>query len=411
MELITERMKTKINKMKVVTAFLLLLPCMANAQSLASEMNSLHAVLEQLYNEMMPMCSQLIGVAQGIAGFAALWYIASRVWRHLAHAEPIDFYPLMRPFAIGLCIMFFPAVLGVINGVMKPIVTGTGSMVDGSNRAIAVLLKKKEQAIKKTDAWQMYVGQSGSGDRDRWYKYTHDNENPSNEGMLASIGNDIKFAMSKASYNFRNSVKEWMSEVLRIVFEAAALCVDTLRTFQLVVLSILGPLVFGIAVFDGFQHTLTVWLARYINIFLWLPVANIFGAIIGKIQEKMLMLDLSQIGQTGDTFFSRTDMAYLVFMIIGIVGYTTVPSVANYIVHAAGGGALGQKVTNMSSSTVSTAAAAATGGASMAADAMGNMASKMWQGMADSGSSSPYFGDNAGDKHAGYHGDKLKGNS
>lgn len=38
-------------------------------------------------------------------------------------------------------------------------------------------------------------------------------------------------------------------------------------TFYMIVLAILGPLVFGIAVFDGFQHTLTVWIARYLNIF------------------------------------------------------------------------------------------------------------------------------------------------
>ena len=39
------------------------------------------------------------------------------------------------------------------------------------------------------------------------------------------------------------------------LFEAAALCINTIRTFYLIVLAILGPLVFGIAVFDGFQHT------------------------------------------------------------------------------------------------------------------------------------------------------------
>src|SRR5690606_31796258 len=135
----------------------------------------------------------------------------------------------------------------------------------------------------------------------------------------------------KASYNFRNSIKEWMSEVLRILFEAAALCINTLRTFQLVVLSILGPLVFGVAVFDGFQHTLTVWFARYINIFLLLPVANIFGSILGKVQKLLLGIDVSQVEGYGDTFSSSTDTAYLAFMVIGIVGYFTVPSVANYI--------------------------------------------------------------------------------
>ncbi len=339
----------------------LLLPFMGSAQGIAGEMNGLHSVLEQLYDEMMPLCSQLIGVGQALAGFAAMWYIASRVWGHLSRAEPI------------------------INGIMKPTVTATASMVEGSDRAIAMLLEKKEEAIKKTDVWQMYVGESGDGDRDRWYKYTHDNASPSDEGFFEGIGNDIKFAMSKASYNFRNSVKEWMSEVLRVLFEAAALCIDTLRTFQLVVLAILGPLVFGIAVFDGFQHTLTVWIARYINIFLWLPVANIFGSIIGKIQEKMLEMDIAQVQDYGDTFFSRTDMAYLVFMIIGIVGYFTVPSVANYIVHAGGGGALGQKVTSIFSSSSRAVMGAATGGASMAADAMGNAASRISQSMASNG--------------------------
>ncbi|MBL7735196.1 MAG: conjugative transposon protein TraJ, partial [Chitinophagaceae bacterium] len=365
----------------------LILPFISHAQGIADEMKGLHGVLEQLYDEMMPLCSQLIGVGQGLAGFAAMWYIASRVWGHLSRAEPIDFYPLFRPFVIGFCVLFFPTVvLGVINGVMKPTVTATAAMVEGSDKAIAVLLQKKEEAIKKTDVWQMYVGESGSGDRDKWYKYTHDNEDPSEEGFFEGIGNDIKFAMSKASYNFRNSVKEWMSEVLRVLFEAASLCIDTLRTFQLIVLAILGPLVFGIAVFDGFQHTLTVWIARYINIFLWLPVANIFGSIIGKIQEKMLELDISQVQDYGDTFFSRTDMAYLVFMIIGIIGYFTVPSVANYIVHAGGGGALGHKVTSLFGSSSRTVVNTASAGAGMAVDAMGSAANRMSQGMASSGS-------------------------
>lgn len=388
----------------------LILPLMSHAQGVADEMRGMHGVLEQLYDEMMPLCSQLIGVGQGLAGFAAMWYIASRVWGHLSRAEPIDFYPLFRPFVIGFCIMIFPSVLGLINGIMKPTVTATAAMVENSDKAIAVLLQKKEEAIRKTDVWQMYVGESGSGDRDKWYKYTHDNEDPSEEGFFEGIGNDIKFAMSKASYNFRNSVKEWMSEVLRVLFEAASLCIDTLRTFQLIVLAILGPLVFGIAVFDGFQHTLTIWIARYINIFLWLPVANIFGSIIGKIQEKMLELDISQVQHYGDTFFSRTDAAYLVFMIIGIVGYFTVPSVANYIIHAGGGGALGHKVTSLFGSSSKAVVNTASAGVGMAVDAMGSAANRMSQSMANSGASNPYFSDsNSG--NSGYMNDKLKGNS
>lgn len=381
---------------KILIPFLtaVLLPSVSHAQTYAGEIHSLQSILDQLYSDMLPLCSKLIGVGRGLAGFAALWYIASRVWRHLSNAEPIDFYPLLRPFALGFCILIFPYVIGLMNGILKPTVTGTAAMVTGSNNAIAYLLQLKEEAIKKTPAWQMYVGAEGTGDRDKWYKYTH--PDGTDEGVLDGIGNDIKFAMEKASYNFRNSVKQWMSEILNILYEAAALCINTLRTFYLIVLAILGPLVFGFAVFDGFQHTLSIWLARYISVFLWLPVANIFGSIIGKIQENMLRVDIHQTVQYGDTFFSATDTAYLIFLVIGIVGYFTVPSVANYIVHAGGAYGLLYKSSNFfTGGTRAVASSAMTMGTSAIAGA----SSQSSQGSQGSPNSSSSSGSDSGYMH------------
>lgn len=388
--------------------FLLVLPCISNAQGLAGEISNMQSELDKVYNQMLPLCSNLMGVARGIAGFGALWYIASRVWRQIAAAEPIDFYPLLRPFALGLAIILFPAVIALMNGVLQPTVSATGAMVKNSNKAIATLLKKKEEAVKKSDAWQMYVGENGSGDSDRWYKYTHPKDpDRDDEGMFEGIGNDIKFWMDKQSYNFRNSIKQWLSQVLEVLFAASSLCINTLRTFFLIVLAILGPLVFGFAVFDGFQHTLTVWLARYVNIFLWLPIANIFGSIIGKIQENMLRLDISQIGQQGDTFFSSTDTAYLIFLVIGIVGYFSVPNVANYVVHAGGGNTILQRVNTIVSNTSSTAQGAALTGGGMAADAMGDAYRNIRQGFSGSGNTD-YFSNQSGGGSQHQH-DKLSG--
>lgn len=401
----------------------LLCPLLSQAQDgggLAGEIKSLHSVLDALYDEMMPLCSQLIGVGRAIAGFAALWYIAYRVWGHLARAEPIDFYPLFRPFVLGFAVLIFPSVIAMINGVMKPTVSGTEQMVNNSDQAVALLLKQKEEAIKQTDYWKMYVGESGSGDRDRWYKYTHDGEDPSNEGFFAGIGNDIKFAFAKAGYNFRNAIKEVIAEVLQLLFAAVALCINTMRTFNLIILAILGPLVFGLSVFDGFGHSLKQWLARYLNVFLWLPICNIFGAVIGKIQENMLKLDLSQIGETGDTFFSRTDMGYLIFLLIGIFGYTTVPSIANYIVFVTTGDALTGKISGVAAGAAGMAAgtavaAGAAGGGRMleGADNLMNTPGYINQGY-NQGSSGTGFGASAGrayGKASQYFKDKLSGNS
>jgi len=66
------------------------------------EFDNLHQILRSLYEQMMPLCEDMAGVAKGIAGLGALFYVAYRVWQSLARAEPIDVFPMLRPFAIGL---------------------------------------------------------------------------------------------------------------------------------------------------------------------------------------------------------------------------------------------------------------------------------------------------------------------
>ena len=44
---------------------------------LAIDFENLHQILRNLYQEMMPLCGDMIGVAKGIAGLGALFYVAS----------------------------------------------------------------------------------------------------------------------------------------------------------------------------------------------------------------------------------------------------------------------------------------------------------------------------------------------
>jgi conjugative transposon TraJ protein len=315
----------KTYKRYIPIAIACALPVSVFAQGPSDGSNSLQSIMDNVYDQTMPLCSQLINVGRGLAAFAAIWYIGSRVWRSIANAEPIDFYPLLRPFVIGLAIAMFPQVIQLMNGVLQPTVRGTELMIENSNKTVAVLLQRKEDAIKKTHNYAIY------GHEGEWYEYVlaegdEDYSDPFNIG--------IAFVLNKAAYNFKNAIKQWMAEVLQILYEAAALCINIVRTFYLIVLAIIGPIVFGLAVFDGFQNSLMAWFGRYINVFLWLPVANIFSSILGRFQESMIKLDIEQIEQHGDTIFGINDAAYIIFLVIGIVGYLFVPSIANYIVHA-----------------------------------------------------------------------------
>jgi conjugative transposon TraJ protein len=305
-----------------------------------------------------------MGVGESLAGFGALIYISYRVWGPLVRGESIDTFQLFRPFCIGLVISFYPAFLGVLNGVLQPTVAGTAALVNDANAAITTLLQEKEAALEQSTDWQMYVGPNGSGSEEKWQQYSGEAET----GVFSGLSNAVKFNIERMMYNFRNSVKVVLSQIMQLVYEAAGLCINTLRTFELVLLGILGPLVLGLTVFPGFDHLLTGWLARYVNVFLWLPVANIFGSLCGQIQAAMIKIDLLQIQTSGQTSFGETDAAYLIFLIIASIGYFCVPSITSRIIQVSSGGGSGhtEKVTSVAKAgagMTASAAAGAVGGA------------------------------------------------
>lgn len=318
---------------------------------LAIDFDNLHQILRNLYEEMMPLCSQMTGVAKGIAGLGALFYVAYRVWQSLSRAEPVDVYPLLRPFVLGFCIMFFPTVvLGTINNVLSPIVTGTNGILQSQTFDMNQYREQKDrlelEAMKRNPETAYLV------DKEEFDKKLDDlgiTDAPEICGMY----------IDRAMYNTKKWFQELFRNLLELMFQAAALVIDTLRTFFLVVLSILGPISFAISVWDGFHASLTQWFVRYISIYLWLPVSDLFSSVLARIQVLMLQKDIEQL--TDPNFIpDGSNAVYITFLIIGIIGYFTIPTVANWIVQAGGGaGNYGKNVTQAASKTGSIAAGTA----------------------------------------------------
>jgi conjugative transposon TraJ protein len=354
----------------------IVLPFFGHAQNpaqgtLASDLGSLQGTLDTVFHTMLGYCGELVNVGSGLAGFGAVWYIGYRVWGHLARAEEIDFFPLLRPFAIGLALMNYSGVIAVMNAVLQPTSDATSALVTNSNQAIGALLQQKQALVQQGAEWQMYVGPDGSGSMEKWAQYTGNTDNNSISSGFGLL-NWAKFEMAKTAYQIKNEFKVVLSQFLEVLFEAAALCVNTARIFYLVVLAIVGPLVFGLAVFDGFHHVLVAWFAKYVHIFLWLPVCNIFGSIIGQVQVQMIQIDIKQLQAGGQTYFGPTDAAYMVFLLMAVVGYMTVPSVTQFIITVfPQGGAHQAKITNVVEKTTTTTASTSMAMSAQSAAAVG----------------------------------------
>lgn len=331
---------------------------------LSSTYDNLHQILQNLYLDMMPLCSQMTGVAKGVAGLGALFYVAYRVWQSLSRAEPIDVFPLLRPFALGLCIMMFPTlVLGTLNGVLSPIVTGTHRILETQTFDMNKYREQKDrlefEAMKRNPEMAYLVD-----------KESFDNK-LDELGAFDAI-EACGMYIDRAMYNMKKSVHGFFREVLELMFNAAALVIDTLRTFFLIVLSILGPISFALACWDGFHASLTQWFVRYISIYLWLPVSDLFSSVLARIQVLMLQKDIDQLSDP-NFIPDGSNAVYITFLIIGIIGYFTIPTVANWIVQAGGG------VGNYSKNVAQTASRGGSIVAGATGAAIGNITGRLFK--------------------------------
>lgn len=330
---------------------------------LSIDFENLHQILHTLYQEMMPLCSNLTGVAKGIAGLGALFYVAAKVWQALARAEPIDVYPLLRPFAVGLCIMFFPTfVLGTINTVLSPVVKGCHGMLETQTFDMNKYREQKDkleyEANKRNPETAYLV------DKEEFDKKL--DELGWSAGDLITMGG---MYIDRAEYRMKQNIRRWFQELLELLFQSAGLVIDTIRTFFLIVLSILGPIAFAISVYDGFQSTLTQWITRYISVYMWLPVSDLFSSVLARIQVLMLTKDIEAMSDP--TFIpDSSNTVYMVFLIIGIFRYFTIPTVANWIIMAGG-------VSGANRAMNTTAAKAGNVAAAGAGAAVGNVAGKL----------------------------------
>lgn len=330
---------------------------------LSIDFDNLHQILYTLYQEMMPLCSDLTGVAKGIAGLGALFYVAAKVWQALARAEPIDVYPLLRPFAIGLCIMFFPTfVLGTINTVLSPVVKGCHGMLETQTFDMNQYREQKDKL--EFEANERNPETAYLVDKEEFDKKL--DELGWSAGDLITMGG---MYIDRAEYRMKQNIRKWFQELLELLFNSAGLVIDTIRTFFLIVLSILGPIAFAISVYDGFQSTLTQWITRYISVYMWLPVSDLFSSVLARIQVLMLTKDIEAMSDP--TFIpDSSNTVYMIFLIIGIFGYFTIPTVANWIIMAGG-------VSGANRAMNTTAAKAGNVAAAGAGAAVGNVAGKL----------------------------------
>ena len=116
-----------------------------------------------------------------------------------------------------------------------------------------------------------------------------------------------------------------LRQVLESLFEVLVYLIAFLRTVFCVLLVIFGPLVFALSIFDGFQDNYLQWIARFINVNLYLPIALIVLSLVQEVLIFVLDAEIAQIKSMPLYQPSLFFVSNLVVPVCGIIGIIMVP--------------------------------------------------------------------------------------
>ena len=156
---------------------------------------------------------------------------------------------------------------------------------------------------------------------------------------ITDLGEIISMWAERAWYDIKAGFRQLVRDFFELLFNAAGLTIDTLRTFFLVVLSILGALVVRPL------HLRRLSLdARELDFPLYqrVPLASHRRPVLrGAGQDpdvdapggRLALQDPNYIPDSGSG-------VYIIFLIIGIIGYFTIPTVAEWVIQSGGAAGL-----------------------------------------------------------------------
>jgi len=267
--------------------------------------------------------SVLVNLARAIGGIAAFLYISKRIYEQLIADNPISLLPLLRPFALVLVITFWGPFVQLLMVPTKGLTKLSEAMYADKKGIVSARLEEKQDAILAIDLPSFQENEEKEATL--WDKGIN---------MLLTTYNIVsgRALQHQINFYFMDGVRQLMESL----FEAIVYLIAFLRTVFCVLLIIFGPLVFAISIFDGFQDNYLNWIARFVNVNLYLPIALIVLALVQEVLIYVLEAEIVQIKSLLIYMPSMYYVSNLVVPLCGIVGLVMVPKIASWIVSASG---------------------------------------------------------------------------
>lgn len=302
--------------------------------------NDIITLLENAYNTDFKTLSSAAKIAEYgkyLAALGGMIYIGKSIIGQVARNESINFIPLVRPIFFLLAVAWSTSICDSIDSIAKNLSGAASSDVqqmkdnyEAFNQKLEEIIEKKWEKIRESsEAYDTEFGENAYAD-----------SNGISQSVAVGFG-EMKDQFVAALLDTTTSILQWINY---LAFMAMYIISFLFR----ICLRAIAPIAIGIAIFDGFSNNAFEWLGKYINFALLPAIANIYGAFSFKIMTNLMkqFVDAGIIGNENaanpSISVSTMGAVYIAILVIMLVGWFFIPTIANMVVSVGGTSAVAQ---------------------------------------------------------------------
>lgn len=151
-------------------------------------------------------------------------------------------------------------------------------------------------------------------------------------GFFKRVWAGIKGFVSGKVGSVLNNVGNIISALISIIVKLVQYILLAVSSIYLIILGLIGPFVFALSLMPGFGNNISVWIARYIQISFWCPMAGLIDYVNFKLKDAMFT-----------AFWSAPNVAQLGFPLhlivmdlVTLICLLAVPQMASWIISGSG---------------------------------------------------------------------------
>ena len=238
--------------------------------------------------------------------------------------QPLDLWDLLRPIVLlTLVCLFRPLVLGPLDSLVNVFTRDAAEAVSVST---GEYVKQWGENVAKMD---VYTVQNSMQDAAK--EIAEIAEDKSGIGrFFATAWIAIKKVVMHRFHLMSMGIGTVVGAILFLLVKILLFVQQILCNTYLLMNSLLGPFIMALAILPGFETGLKNWVARYIQIAMWIPIGYFVMYI--NLQIGTAFCNLAAAGQTG----LAMDWFMIALQIVALVSVASVPKMAAWVIESTG---------------------------------------------------------------------------